>query len=159
MADTVIETPAAPIESRYTVGPHPTVVMLVQFPFVCFALTLLTDIAYWQTGNLLWQHFSEWLLLAGLVFGGLSVIAGALDFLLRRDIRSSGPSWPYALVGGLLVLVIAFVNSLVHAGDGWTGVVPYGLVLSFLTVAVMAVTDWLGYPMFYGYTAGARRNG
>ena len=33
----------------------------------CFALTVLTDIAYWQTVNLMWQNFSAWLLFAGLL--------------------------------------------------------------------------------------------
>jgi uncharacterized membrane protein len=46
------------------------------------------------------------------------------------------------------------VNNLVHAGDGWTAVVPYGLILSAATVAVMAVTDWLGRSMVYRHGVG-----
>ena len=36
-------------------------------PIACFPLALLSDIAYWQTSNLLWLHISEWLLLAGVI--------------------------------------------------------------------------------------------
>jgi uncharacterized membrane protein len=33
----------------------------------------------------------------------------------------------------LVILALAFANSLVHAGDGWTAVVPFGLALSAVT--------------------------
>jgi len=42
------------------------------------------------------------------------------------------------------VLVLAFFNNLVHSRDAWTSVVPTGLILSALTVAVMIVTAALG---------------
>ena len=54
------------------------------FPFACFTLTVVTDLAYVQTLNLLWLHLSEWLLLAGLVFGGLGLIGRLIDYLVRR---------------------------------------------------------------------------
>src|SRR3546814_15136362 len=81
----------------------------------------------------MWQHFSEWLLLAGLVFGALAALAGAVDFLVRPEVRAPGAAWPHAL-GSVIALVLAIVNSFVHAADGWTGVVPYGLILSAATV-------------------------
>lgn len=126
------------------VARNPVHAALTSFPVACFTLTLLSDIAYWRTSNLLWQHFSEWLLLAGLVFGAFAVIARAVDFLFRRDMRASGFLWPYA-IGSVLVFILAFLNSLVHAADGWTGVVPYGLILSGATVIVMLVTSWFGH--------------
>jgi uncharacterized membrane protein len=136
---------------------HPIHGMLVPFPIVCFTLTLLTDIAYWQTSNLMWLHFSEWLLLAGVVFGGLAAIAGAIDLLLRREVRAQGPAWPHA-IGGVIVLCLAIVNNFVHTADGWTAVVPYGLILSAATVLVMVVTNWLGRSMVYRYGVGVNHH-
>lgn len=126
-------------------GRHPVHALLASFPVVCFTLTLLTDIAFWQTSNLMWQNFSSWLLFAGLVFGGLAVAAGLIDFVARRWDREGGPAW-FHVIGTLLVLVLAFVNSLVHAGDGWTAVVPYGLVLSAATVILMLITAFTARP-------------
>ncbi|BBK41538.1 membrane protein [Allostella vacuolata] len=124
-------------DSRLAVNPvHAT---LQAFPIACFSLTVLTDIAYWRTLNLLWLHFSEWLLLAGLVFGILAALARMVDGLVRR-IR---PSWP-AAIGGLVVLLLAALNSFIHTADGWTAVVPYGLTVSALTVLAMIATGWLG---------------
>jgi len=110
----------------------------VPFPFVCFTLALITDIAYWQTSFLMWHNFSAWLLFAGLVFGGIGLVAGAID-MFRRSTRILGPGW-IAAIGYILMLVLAVVNSFVHAGDGWTAIVPNGLVLSALTVALAVLT-------------------
>ncbi len=135
---------------------HPIHAMLVPFPIVCFTLTLLTDIAYWQTSNLMWLHFSEWLLLAGVVFAGFAALAGAVD-MARREVRAQGPAWPHA-IGGVIVLCLAIVNNFVHTGDGWTAVVPYGLILSAATVIVMVATNWLGRSMVYRYGVGVNQH-
>lgn len=112
---------------------YPIQALFVPFPCVCFFLALLTDLAFWSTSNLMWQNFSAWLLLVGLLFGGLSIPAALIDLfrpstrLLRAGVMSS--------ITFVAAMALAFVNSLVHAGDGWTAVVPYGLLLSAVTVA------------------------
>ena len=125
--------------SRREASAYPFQSLFVPFPFVCFSLALGTDIAFWQTANLMWQNFSAWLLFAGLVFGGLAILAGVVD-VLRARTRPMRPSF-FAIILFLVMLVLAFANSLVHAGDGWTAVVPYGLLLSAVTfvVSLMAV--------------------
>ena len=57
---------------------------LSAFPIACFSLTLLSDLAYLQTSNLLFLHFSEWLLLAGLVFGVLAGLAAMISLIAAR---------------------------------------------------------------------------
>jgi len=140
-------------QSTAAIAGHPIHAILIPFPIACFTLTLLTDIAYWQTSNLMWLHFSEWLLFAGMVFGALAAVAGAVDLLVRRDVRSQRPAWRHA-IGGVIVLCLAFVNNFVHAGDGWTAVVPYGLALSAVTVLVMIITNWFGRAMVYRHGVG-----
>lgn len=106
------------------------------FPVACFTLALLSDIAFWRTSHIMWQNFSAWLLFAGLIFGVLAALAAAFDLLFHPASRAYSPVWLH-IVGNVAVLVLAFINSLVHAGDGWTAVVPYGLALSGLTVLLM----------------------
>lgn len=120
--------------------PHPISARVVQFPIVCFTLTLFTDLAYWRTANLMWQNFSSWLLFAGLITGALAIVAGLLDLLFGERTGPRRSIWP-TVIGGLIVLVLAFLNSLIHAGDGWTAVVPGGLTLSVATVVVIIATD------------------
>lgn len=116
------------------------------FPIACFTLTLLTDIAYTQTSELMWLHFSEWLLFAGLVVGVIALLVQFIHYLVAR-VRTS---WA-AVLGAIVVLVLATLNSFVHTIDGWTAVVPWGLTLSAATVLAMIVTGWLG-------RAGVRRH-
>lgn len=110
---------------------------LVAFPIATFSLTVATDLAYLQTSNLLWLHFSEWLLLAGLVVGIVAAIYLAIFCLVRR----SRPSRLHALFG-VVALILAALNSFIHTADGWTAVMPYGLATSIATVIAMLVAGW-----------------
>lgn len=139
--------------STASVAGQPIHAMFAPFPTVCFTLALFTDLAYVSTLNLMWQDFSAWLLFAGLVFGGIALVAGLVDLLASSSVRRQAPAWPYA-IGFVVALLLAFLNSLVHAGDGWTAVMPWGLVLSVATVAVVVVTSFLGRAMVFKHGFG-----
>src|SRR3546814_18186459 len=106
----------------------PVRTLFVPFPFVCFTLTLATDIAYWRTSFMMWHNFSAWLLFAGLVFGALGLIAGVFD-MLRRSTRIWGPGWIAALCY-LRVLALAVLNSFIPPGAGWPAIAPHRLTVS-----------------------------
>ncbi len=115
--------------------------LFVPFPFVCFTLALITDIAYWRTSFMMWHNFSAWLLFAGLVFGSLGLVAGIFD-IIRPSTRIWGPGWAPAL-GYIVVLALAILNSFIHAGDGWTAIVPNGMTVSAVTTLMIIATLWL----------------
>lgn len=85
----------------------------------------------------MWQKFSAWLLFAGLVFGALAVVAGLMD-LLRPRTRPLRPPFLSSLLY-LIILALSVANSLVHAGDGWTAVVPFGWALSAVTFVLCLI--------------------
>lgn len=116
---------------------------LRSFAAAFFTLTLLTDWAYTQTMILMWKDFSSWLLFAGLVAGGLAVLLWLIGLAVYRR----RPLWLVVFLN-LVVLAVAFVNSLVHAGDGWTSIVPWGLGLSLLTCLLMLVSATLRRAAF-----------
>jgi uncharacterized membrane protein len=113
-------------------------VTLRHFAAAFFTLTLLTDWAYARTSILTWQDFSEWLLLAGLVVAGI----GVLVWLVGLAVHRRRPLWSVLAIN-VLVLAAAFVNSLVHATDGWTAVVPWGIGLSLVTCLLMLLSAGL----------------
>jgi uncharacterized membrane protein len=88
---------------------HPT---LVPVPIVCFVGTLLTDIMYSVTAEMMWADFSAWLLVVGVTTGILAAIAGLVDLLSSRVIRSL-PAAPLHALGNVVVLVLAFFNALI----------------------------------------------
>ena len=90
------------------------------------------------------------------IIGVLAAIAGVIDFLSNRLIRSQRPAWPHML-GNLLVLVLSTFNVFVHSRDAWTSVVPTGLVLSAIVALILPVTGWLGWSMVYRHGVGVTR--
>ncbi len=121
---------------------------LAPFPIVCFAGTLVTDIAYWCTAQMMWADFSAWLLAVGMITGVLAAIASLIDVLGHREIRARRPAWRH-LVGIVVVLALALLNNFIHTRDAWTSVVPFGLILSVIVVLLLPVTGWLGWSKVY----------
>jgi uncharacterized membrane protein len=126
---------------------------LASFPVVCFFGTLVTDLAYWHTYEMLWETFSVWLLTAGLVMAGIAFVAGVVDLVRRRHVRFMGLSW-MQILGHVLAVGLSLVNVFVHSRDGYTSVVPQGLLLSALVVLILLVTGWVGTSMVYRNRVG-----
>ena len=144
------------VRTTAQIAGHPIHPMLVPIPITCFVGALFTDIAYVVSAEIMWANFSAWLLLAGIIFGMLAAIAGLIDFLGNRLVRTQAPAWPH-LIGNVVALILAIVNALIHTRDAWTSVWPTGLVLSVVTVLIIPVTGWLGWAMVYRHGVGVAR--
>jgi uncharacterized membrane protein len=127
---------------------HP---MLLPFPIACFAGALVTDLAYWQTADMMWETFSVWLVTVGLIMAGLAIIAFVIDLIGRKPIRTL--AWPHA-VGYPLALLLSLINVFVHSRDGYTAVVPTGLTLSAVVVVILLFTGWVGSALVHRHRVG-----
>jgi len=139
--------------STARIAEHPIHPLLAPFPIVCFVGTLLADLTYWWTADMMWADFSAWLLTVGVIIGWLAALAGLVDFLGDRLIREQAPAWPH-FIGNAAALVLATLNLLLHTRDAWTSVVPWGLTLSALVVLILLFTGWMGWSMVYRYRVG-----
>ena len=137
---------SAPITPRAVIAGVPIHAMIVPFPIVCFTGAMITDIVYSRTADIQWANFSAWLLAFGMLMGSLAALFGMIDFFRSGPKPAIG--WAH-LVGNLAILSIALLNNFVHARDGWTSVVPTGLILSVVTVLMMIVTGFLGHLLVY----------
>lgn len=57
----------------------------------------------------------------------------------------------------ILVMLLELLNIFVHSRDGWTSVVPEGLALSAVSVALLLVSAWLGGHLVYRQRVGVAR--
>jgi uncharacterized membrane protein len=114
--------------------------VLVSFSAAYLVGAFVTDLVYWQMPDVVWERFSIWLITAGLIVAGLAIIAYAIDLAASRQIDR--PAWP-RVVGYALAVVLSLINVLVHSRDGYTAVVPTGLMLSGLVVVVLLLTAWV----------------
>jgi uncharacterized membrane protein len=128
--------------------------MLSPFPVAFFLGAFATDLVYWCTPDVMWETFSIWLITAGLILAGLSVVAGLLDLVGHRRNPGLKPAWLRVLATAV-ALLIALINAFVHSRDGYTAVVPTGLILSGVVVIVLFCTMWMGGATAYGPRVGA----
>ena len=117
--------------------------LLGALPIAYFLLAFLMDVTYVRSTYFIWPIFSIWLIVAGLVAGGLAVLIGIFDWLAsRRSTRVRGSGWHMLLT--LAALLLGLLNAFVHSRDGWTAVVPGGIILSGVTTLLLIVAAFLG---------------
>ena len=118
--------------------------MPASFSAAYFAGALVTDLVYLQMPDVLWERFSIWLIAAGLIMAGLAAVAYVIDLAGGRQIDT--PAWP-RVVGYALAVMLSLMNAFVHSRDGYTAVVPTGLMLSGLVIVVLLLTAWVGMAL------------
>jgi uncharacterized membrane protein len=144
MAKRVVQRP----RGRVGVAGHPYSSLLLPVPVVCFVGALLTDVAYSNSGGVLqWSNFSAWLLAVGLLFGAIALVLMIIDLVRLPQLRSE---WGWGALALLAVTwVLEFINSLVHARDGWTAVVPTGMILSAIGAILIMSFGWAWHESRY----------
>ena len=147
----VAETNFRPVaqSSNRVAGVKPIHRILAPFPVAYFAAALATDLAYWRTAEVMWERFSVWLIAGGLVMSVFVALAAVVDLAFVRQ----RPAWTRAL-GYTVAVLLSIVNVLVHSRDAYTAVVPTGVTLSVIVVAILLV-----YSVTAGWTLTDRRQG
>jgi len=132
---------AVTIESRYSRSIHPLHAVVLAGTFVLFLCATFSDAAYASTYEIQWSNFASWLIVGGLVFGGIALVFAIVD-LSRPARRASGIAVYATLL--LAAWIVGFFNALMHARDAW-GSMPGGLVLSIIGVVLACVATWFGF--------------
>ena len=134
------------------IGSHPIYPMLLPIPIVCFAAVVLTDLAYLSQPEMMWIDFSSWLLLAGLIGGGIAAVVLIIE-LIRAGRDRRGPlTLHFVLL--LAAWVVEVLNSFIHARDGWTAVAGTGLILSIVGALLALAAGWTWQSAAYDTRAG-----
>lgn len=139
MAETV-ERRTRPV----AIAGHSIYSLLLPVPVVTFTGALLTDVIYTRSENLMWSNFSAWMILAGLVVGFVAGIFLLIDYG-RNAIGRTVPGW-ISLFFFLAAWIIEIFNMLIHNQDGWTSVVPSGIILSLVATILLWIAGWLYRP-------------
>jgi uncharacterized membrane protein len=132
---------AITLESSYSKTIHPIQAALLAGTVPLFLSGALSDVFYASTYEIQWINFASWLIVAGLVFGGLALVFAIID--LSRPARRAPGVVVYAAVL-LATWVVGFFDALMHARDAW-GSMPGGLVLSVVTTLLACVATWFGF--------------
>lgn len=103
---------------------------------------LLGDITYSRSFETQWKNFASWLVIGALVLNALVAVWAIVDFARFSDDRHARRV--AYLVLTIAAAILGFVNSLVHAGDGWQSM-PAATYLSGLVAILLLAATWLGF--------------
>jgi len=149
---------AEPTRSPVAAVTGPVYLLLFPIPVVCFLGALITDLVYSSDAVLQWLFFSEWLIAAGLVVGLLAALAALVELIAAEPLRSNIVGWGHVFLF-YAALIVELFNALVHSVDGWTAVVPTGLILSIVgsILALAAVATVFLVPVTWVPAREVRR--
>jgi uncharacterized membrane protein len=131
------------VEAVAAIEGHPLHPALVPLPIGSFVGAFLCDVAYTRTHDRFWARGARLLTGAGIVTGLAAGSLGALDFTGRARIRARPAAWVHG-AGNLAVIGLAAASEKLRARDEGSAVGRGSLALSAASVAVLAVTGWLG---------------
>jgi uncharacterized membrane protein len=103
----------------------------------------ITDLIYWNTLLFQWENFSVWLITIGLILASIAAI-----ILMFEAIGGQGRpiDWTrFVLVAAAALL--SLLNVLIHSRDGYTAVVPQGLILSAIVTVLLVTVGVRGWSL------------
>ncbi len=128
--------------------------MLVPFPIALLTATLVCDLVFWANGNGFWAQAAFWTLSGAIITALIAAVAGFADFLSNARIRAISDAWHHML-GNLFAVVLAAVSWwLRYTGDVAQAIIPWGLTLSIVIMAVLLYTGWKGGELVYRWRVG-----
>lgn len=145
-------SPPSKIESRAALFGHPLHPMMIHFPVAALIALIAADFAYLYTGDVFWARAGLWLAGVGAFGGWLASLAGAIDLFTVPRIRCLITGWCHALLA-IMLLSLASLNWLLRV-DAVDAIYPWGLYLSLLSGALIAVTGWLGGQLVFEHAVG-----
>lgn len=141
--------------SRAAMWSHPIHPMLVSMPIGLLIGAFVADLIFWGGGSEFFAQMALWLVGGGLVTGLVAALAGLVDFTSIERARSTD-GWIHAVGNGVVMLVAAGNLVLRLAGDAADVVLPWGLLLSTVTVVGLGITGWYGGELSYRHMIGVR---
>lgn len=142
-----------PTPSRAAIKGHPIHPMLIPLPIGLVIAALGADLGYWLEGSRAWALAGLWLVGGGLISGLFAAVAGFVDFISIRQIREHRVALLHG-IGNAVVLVLLLISFLLRLPDVEDAVLPWGLVFTALSTAILGYTGWLGGDLSYKHMFG-----
>lgn len=143
-------------ESRIAILGHPIHAMSVAFPVALTFCVLGADLFYWWTGDAFWARAAIWAAGTGFLFGMFAGFSGTAELLFVRGIRARAPAWTHFIIA-VTALALLGANWGHRLDDHVEAVLPWGLLLSVLSVIVVAATGWHGGKLVFDYRLGTSK--
>lgn len=145
------------IKSRASLAGHPLHPVMIHFPVAALMALVASDLAFWYTNDPFWMRTGLWLAGVGAFGGWIASTAGIIDLVTVARIRRLITGWSHAIVA-VVMLSLASLNWLLRFNDP-SAILPWGLAISLVTAALIALTGWLGGQLVYEHAVGVEVEG
>jgi uncharacterized membrane protein len=126
---------------------HPIHPMLIPFPIALWIFSFLCDVIHalgW--GGPLWSEMAFYSMAAGLVGALMAAVPGYIDFRSIIDPAIRRVARTHMLLN-LSIVVLFGVNLWLRTGETAATTIP--LILSFIGIAMLGISGWLGGELVY----------
>lgn len=127
--------------------------MLVHFPVAALLGLVASDVAFIYTEDPFWARLGLWLAGVGSLGGWVAALVGFLDWLVVRKIRAMVSASIHGILA-ITMLSLASFNWIWRLDDAIAPILSWGIYVSVLTAAMIAVTSALGGILVYEYGVG-----
>lgn len=141
------------LDSRIALFGHPIHAMLVAFPIAGAFAIAFCDVACWWTGEYFWARAGLWASGGAFGMGCLAAVSGLAELLLVPGVRQRAAAWSHAVAAmGLIAIVGA--NWYARFVDPVGAILPWGLLLSWLSLLMVGITGWHGGKLVFEHQVG-----
>ena len=135
------------------IGGHPLHPMLIPVPIGLLVATFVCDLVFWGSQDQFWASAAFWALTGAIVSALIAAIAGFMDFFGNSRIRAIKDAWRH-MIGNLVAVVLALLSLWMRASNGPEFILPWGLLISTVIVALILYTGWKGGELSYRHRVG-----
>lgn len=138
------------MKSSASVRGHPIHPMLVVLPIGLWIFSLVSDLIFLAGGDEAWRSTALHTMAGGIVGGLLAAVPGMIDLFTIRDAHIRRVGLMHMSIN-LLIVVLFVINWWRLHGDSHAN---GPIWLSIISIALLAVSGWLGGAMVYVHGAG-----
>ena len=132
---------------------HPIHPMLIVFPIALFIFSLVCDVVYYAgSHNTFWKGVAFYAIAGGILGALLAAIPGFIDYLSIRDPRIKKIATTHMVLN--LTVVALFIFNLGLRYNAPPNTDMFAVILSVVSIVVMAVSGWLGGALVYEHYVG-----
>jgi uncharacterized membrane protein len=132
------------VESRAKLFGHPVHPMLIVLPLGLFIMAVVTDLAFFVTGNGTFAAVSYWNIVGGILGGLAAAIFGFIDWLAIPSGTRAKAIGLYHGAGNVVVVALFAVSASMRYSVGGYYPSLTAMLLAAAALILGAVTAWLG---------------
>ncbi len=141
------------MSSPASIRSHPIHPMLIVFPIGLWIFSLVCDVIYHAgSHNLFWKGVAFYTIVGGVVGALLAAIPGFIDYVSLTNRRVKRIATTHLILN--LIVVALFPFNLGIRYNASPDSETFGVVLSIIATALLAVSGWLGGSLVYVHGVG-----